>query len=251
MPSSFGNLRDTTDPDPAKRQTYVTQLFDDLAPNYDRFNRWVSLFRDEAWRRHTIELLQEQRTGRILDLAAGTGDLAGSAARMGAGDVHVFDISMNMLELAREKFRQNGAGDFQYELGSAHRLPFKEAAFNGVVSGFAMRNVYHFLDDVLREMHRVLKPGGRVAILELSRPKNWLLRQGFRVHLKTVMPLIGRLTAGRSSPFDYLRETTLTFLAPQEFKLRLQDAGFVDVGWRSFLLGGIAIHYGQKEMYFL
>lgn len=247
MPPDFGNLRESTDT-PAERQSYVTQLFDDLAPDYDRFNRWVSLFRDEAWRRHTIALLQEQKTGSVLDLAAGTGDLAGCAARMGARDVHIFDISLNMLQLAREKFQSNGNAAFRYELGSAHQLPFKDATFAGVVSGFAMRNVYHFLDDVLRETHRVLKPGGRIAILELSRPNNWLLRQGFRLHLKTVMPLIGRLTAGQASPFNYLRETTLTFLSPQEFKERLQKAGFDDVGWRSFLLGGIAIHYGAKHV---
>lgn len=246
MTSNFGNLRETVDTPPSERQSYVTQLFDDLAPNYDRFNRWVSLFRDEAWRRATIALLQEQKTGSILDLAAGTGDLAGCAARMGAADVHIFDISLNMLQLARKKFQRNGSASFRYELGSAHQLPFKDAAFEGVVSGFAMRNVYHFLDDVLQEMHRVLKPGGRIAILELSRPNNWLLRQGFRLHLKTIMPVIGRLTAGRSRPFNYLRETTLTFLSPQEFQERLQKVGFVGVGWRSLLLGGIAIHYGQK-----
>jgi demethylmenaquinone methyltransferase/2-methoxy-6-polyprenyl-1,4-benzoquinol methylase len=225
-------------------------MFDTLAPRYDRFNRWVSLFRDEAWRRQTLALLNDRKTGVVLDLAAGTGDLAHHAAKAGAHAVHVFDISHEMLRRAKIKLTGvNGQRQLvAFEQGSAHLLPFKNNSLDGVISGFAMRNVFHFLDDVLLEMQRVLKPGGRFAILELSRPQNALLRLGFRLHMKTIMPLIGRLTTGHSEPFHYLYHTTMTFLSPQEFKKRLEDAGFVNVNFKRFLLGGIAIHFGEKPL---
>ncbi len=247
MKPKFANLKES-DVDIRQRQQYVTELFDNLAPNYDRFNRWVSFFRDEAWRRKTIELLDDQKTGRVLDLAAGTGDLARSAVQAGARQVHVFDIAFNMLTQAKAKFsaENHQVPKINFELGSAARLPFKDNSFDGIVSGFAMRNVFHFLDDVLNEMHRVLKPGGRFAILELSQPQNSILRAGFRVHMKTVMPLIGKLTAGKSTPFQYLCETTMTFLSPEEFKQRLENAGFEAADWQNFLFGGIAIHFGKK-----
>ena len=248
MKSKFGNLQQPESLPSKERQNYVTKLFDDLAPNYDRFNRWVSLFQDDLWRRKTIEMLSTQASGTILDLAAGTGDLAHSASQYGSQEIHVFDISYPMLDLAKTKLFSNGRNSvFAFEQGSANLLPFKNESFNGIVSGFAMRNVFHFLDEVLGEMMRVLKPNGRFAILELSQPRNWILRQGFRIHLKTIMPLIGKLAAGQSTPFSYLRETTMTFLSPLEFRDRLEKAGFTNVNWQTFLLGGIAIHFGQKS----
>ena len=249
MQPKFANLKES-DVDIKQRQKYVTELFDNLAPNYDRFNRWVSFFRDETWRRKTIELLDDCKRGSVLDLAAGTGDLARSALKAGAQQVHVFDIAFNMLIQAKAKLRDENSqvSKINFELGSAARLPFKDNSFDGIVSGFAMRNVFHFLDEVLSEMHRVLKPGGRFAVLELSQPQNLILRAGFRVHMKTIMPLIGKLTAGKSTPFQYLCETTMTFLSPEEFGQRLQKAGFAGVSWKNFLFGGIAIHFGQKPI---
>ncbi len=243
MSPPFANLK-TDSFDTAERQKYVAELFDRLAPKYDRFNRWVSGFRDEAWRRETVALLGDRTSGIILDLAAGTGDLARHAALMGARTVHVFDISREML--LRAKTKLNGHSQVAFEQGSAHLLPFRNSSMDGVVSGFAMRNVFHFLDDVLLEMQRVLKPGGRFAILELSRPNNTLLRLGFRLHMKTVMPLIGKLATGNLEPFHYLYQTTMTFLSPEQFKELLQKVGFPDTAFKTFLMGGIAIHYGKK-----
>ncbi len=248
MSHPFANLKSKSI-DSSERQQYVADLFDNLAPRYDRFNRWVSFFRDETWRRETVALLNERKNGAILDLAAGTGDLAHHAAKMGAQTVHVFDISHEMLLLAKAKLISSNSQPQKvaFEQGSAHQLPFKNSSIDGIVSGFAMRNVFHFLDDVLLEMYRALKPGGRFAILELSRPDNFLLRSGFRFHMKFVMPLIGKLATGASEPFTYLYQTTMTFLSPQEFKQRLQNAGFVNVNFKRLLFGGIAIHYGEKD----
>jgi demethylmenaquinone methyltransferase/2-methoxy-6-polyprenyl-1,4-benzoquinol methylase len=247
MKQNFANLKEPS-LDASQRQKYVAQLFNDLAPKYDRFNRWVSFFRDETWRQKTVALLREQASGTILDLAAGTGDLAYWASRAGAREVHVFDISFRMLTCAKTKLTdKNGClSKFVFEQGSANLMPFNSESFNGIVSGFAIRNVFHFLDEVLAEMYRILKPGGRIAILELSQPQNFIMRAGFQLHMKTVMPLIGKLTTGTIRPFNYLYETTMTFLSPQEFKKSLEKAGFVDVQWKKYLLGGIAIHYGCK-----
>lgn len=248
MTPNFANLHKSHN-DTTKRQEYVSDLFDNLAPRYDRFNRWVSFFRDESWRRKTTALLGDKSSGIILDLAAGTGDLANSAIELGASQVHVFDISYEMLSLAKRKLylEKSISPKIGFEQGSAHLLPFRNQTIDGIVSGFAMRNIFHFLDDVLLEMHRVLKPDGRFAILELSQPQNTILRAGFHLHMSTIMPLIGKLTTGNISPFKYLFETTMTFLTPREFQQRLEKAGFVEVNWRSYLLGGIAIHYGRRD----
>lgn len=247
MTNDFGNLKEGSF-EARERQKYVAKLFDDLARDYDRFNRWVSFFRDEAWRRETIALLKDRALGTVLDLAAGTGDLAQAAARQGAPKIHVFDISFEMLGLARTKLANLNSAPVKVALerGSANLLPFRDQVFDGIVSGFAMRNVFHFLDQVLAEMYRVLLPGGRFAILELSRPANPLVRLGFKLHMKTIMPLVGRIATGGKEPFDYLYQTTMTFLSPNDFGGRLQKAGFEKVGWKTYLLGGIAIHFGEK-----
>lgn len=246
MNKNYGNLKEPAI-DSRKRQQYISTLFDNLAPKYDRFNRWVSFFRDETWRRKTVELLKEQRTGVILDLAGGTGDLAHWASQAGAREVHVFDISYNMLTLAKSKLGKNSQQtNFVFEQGTANMLPFLNESFHGIISGFAMRNVFHFLDEVLGEMYRVLKPGGRFALLELSQPENILFRLVFKLHMKTVMPIIGKLTTGEIEPFDYLFQTTTSFLSPLKFKEKLEKVGFMDVDWKNYLLGGIAIHFGIK-----
>lgn len=247
MDQNYANLKESS-LDASQRQEYVAELFNDLAPKYDRFNRWVSFFHDETWRQKTVALLREQVFGTILDLAAGTGDLAHWASKAGANEVHVFDIALSMLTFAKTKLTNKNSctSKFVFEQGSANLIPFKSESFNGIVSGFAMRNVFHFLDEVLVEMYRILKPGGRFAILELSQPQNFIMKVGFQLHMKTVMPLIGKLTTGAIRPFNYLYETTMTFLSPQEFKNSLEKAGFVDVQWKKYLLGGIAIHYGCK-----
>jgi len=234
--------------DSVGRQRYVTEMFDQLAPRYDRFNRLVSFSQDEKWRLKALDLLGECGKGVVLDLAAGTGDLARSALRNGARHVQVFDISYEMLRLAKGKLAgvaENG-GMVHFQRGSADQLPFSDGTLDAVASGFAMRNVFHFLDDVLAEIFRVLRPGGRFAILELSQPRNFFLRTGFALHLKTIMPLIGKMTAGASSPFSYLGNTALTFLKPEEFAQRLTAAGFSEVAWQPFMLGGICIHTGLK-----
>ncbi len=245
MSNKFANL-DSASHDIEKRQAYVTEMFDALAPRYDRFNRWVSFKQDEAWRRQAIHLLGNRASGLVLDLAAGTGDLANAAILAGAEQVHVFDISHEMLKIAKKKLIGLDESVVGFEQGSANNLPFRDQSIDGIVSGFAMRNVFHFLDDVLAELHRVLKPGGKFAILELSRPQNKILNFGFKLHMQMVMPVIGRLATGSASPFGYLCKTTMTFLTPQAFCERLQKAGFIEVGWQSFLFGGIAIHHGKK-----
>jgi demethylmenaquinone methyltransferase/2-methoxy-6-polyprenyl-1,4-benzoquinol methylase len=232
--------------DSEERQQYVAKLFDGLAPKYDRFNRWVTFSRDETWRRKTIESLGDQKHGVVLDLAAGTGDLACHALRSGAQFAHVFDISLEMLNLARVKLQNRERMAAAYELASANAMPFRDGCLDGIVSGFAMRNVFHYLDEVLAEMYRVLKPDGRFAILELSKPANAILKFGFDLHMKTIMPLIGRLVTGDVEPFKYLYQTAMTFLSPQEFQLRLEKAGFVEVRSRLYLLGGVAIHSGRR-----
>ena len=247
MQTKYANLN-STEHEPDERQQYVTELFDDLAPRYDRFNRFVSFQRDDIWRRHAIQSLHDCAKGTVLDLAAGTGDLAKAALVNGANEVLVFDIANNMLKIARKKLLplNNTSNRLGFQQGSANALPFKNISCDAIVSGFAMRNVFHFLDDVLAEMYRALKPGGRFAILELSKPRNPIIKLGFSLHMRFVMPLIGKLAAGKWTPFKYLCETTMTFLPPESFKKRLETAGFQDVQWRTFLLGGIAIHCGQK-----
>lgn len=207
----------------------VRAIFERIAPRYDRMNRLISLGLDRGWRERTLDAIAIGPGDVVLDLACGTGDFAESAAARGARVVGV-DIAREMLRAARRRGVRAG-----FALGDAAALPLPDACTNAVVCGFALRN-FTSLDAVVREVARVLRPGGRLAFLEVGTPTGRLTRAGHRVWFEHVVPWVGGLLADREA-YHYLPRS-VAYLPPREALAALvRDAGFERVAQRTFLFG--------------
>ena len=218
-------------PSDAKKGAAVEAMFDRIAHRYDLMNRIMTLGIDRSWRRRAIASLGLRREDLVLDLACGTGDLAREVLRAG-GRVVGLDFSAGMLRKAAT--RSIGC---HLVRGDALRLPFPDGACDAVVSGFALRNFVH-LKRALRECARVLKPGGKVAFLEVDRPKNGLLRIGHRIYFDRMVPLIGRLIADASA-YAYLPASVVYLPDEKQMFELLRKNGF-DTLAKERLLGGVA-----------
>jgi len=224
----------------------VQRMFNGIAPRYDSFNRWASLGMDAGWRRAAIGRLNVPEGGRILDIATGTGDLAFAAARHGC-EVVGCDFAGEMITLARDKARSRNEGArTAFHVARAERLPYPDASFDGVVSAFAMRNVRPMLDAVLGEACRVLRPGGRLVILEFSEPRLAPVRWGHTLYTRVLVPQIGRALTGDATPFEYLNRSIDAWDRPAEFADRIGRAGFGDVGYRLLSFGTVALHWAAR-----
>ncbi len=200
-------------------------MFDRIAHRYDLLNRVISLGVDQRWRKRTVASLQLTAGHRVLDLATGTGDLAMMIARLHP-EVTVVgsDPSEGMLSVGRDKVRAASMGSrVVLEAGDAQALPYPDQSFDAVTMAFGIRNVPD-RPKALREIARVVKPGGRIAILELSEPRGGLLAPFARFHVHTVVPTIGALLSG-SKEYRYLQESIAKFPAPDEFATILRDSG--------------------------
>ena len=224
----------------------VQRMFNGIAPRYDSFNRWASLGMDAGWRRAAIGRLAAPAGGRILDIATGTGDLAFAAARSGC-EVVGCDFAGEMIALARGKAQSRSEGTrTAFHVARAERLPYPASSFDGVVSAFAMRNVRPMLDEVLREAFRVLRPGGRLVILEFSEPQLAPVRWGHALYTRVLVPQIGRALTGDATPFEYLNRSIDAWDRPVQFAERIGRAGFTDVGYRLLSFGTVALHWGAR-----
>lgn len=193
------------------------QMFDGIAERYDLLNRLISLGIDQRWRRETVDALQLGQEAEVLDLATGTGDLALLAARRHPSARLVgVDPSTRMMEVGQRKIATQGLGDrIQLLAGDAQSLPFEDNSFDGVMMGFGIRNVPDRAQ-ALREMARVTRPGGRVAILELSEPQNGVLGALARFHMHRVVPWMGSILSG-AREYRYLPQSISAFPPAPEF----------------------------------
>ena len=201
------------------------QMFDGIAARYDLVNRVISLGIDQSWRRRTVRALALGPGARVLDLATGTGDLALLVANAEpASRVVGLDPSEKMLDIARQKVEKAGLlARIDLVQGDAENLPFPDATFDGVCIAFGIRNVPD-RDRALREMARVVRPGGHIAILELSEPRRGILGPLARFHVHTVVPYVGALLSG-APEYRYLQRSIAAFPPAEEFAVRMQQAG--------------------------
>lgn len=220
-------------------------MFGRIVPEYDLVNRIQSLGLDQSWRRRALSLLELPREGRLLDACCGTGDIALLAREM-APDLEVVgsDFCRPMLVEARRKSQERGAG-VAWTSGDCLHLPFPTGTFDRATVGFGVRNLGD-LDAGLRELFRVLRPGGRLAILESSTCVIPGVRWLNELYLSRVIPLLGRLFSADGEAYRYLPETILRFPDQEGLATRLREAGFTEVHYENQLFGAVAVHIGQR-----
>jgi demethylmenaquinone methyltransferase / 2-methoxy-6-polyprenyl-1,4-benzoquinol methylase len=213
----------------------VRSMFDRIAPVYDTMNRVMTAGLDRRWRRETVRETVSPGD-RVLDAACGTGDLAIEASRAGARVVGL-DFSGAMLQRARRK-----APQLEWVQGDLLALPYEEGEFDAATVGFGIRNVAD-LEAGLRELRRVVRPGGRVGILEITRPRG-ALRVFYSLWFDRVVPLLGRVLPGGEA-YTYLPASVRRFPGPEELAAAMRRAGFENVRYRLFAGGIVAIHIAQ------
>ncbi len=229
-----------------ERAEYLRAMFDRIAARYNLMNRVISGGQDLKWRRFVVEAADLPRNGALLDIATGTGDIAFEALkRRPEATVVGADFALQMMQVGR---RQGRYGSLVRWTGAdALQLPYADNCFDAVASGYLMRNVAD-IPRALAEQRRVLKPGGRIVILDTSPPPRNLLQPLIHAHLKFGIPLLGRLIAGKSASdaYRYLPESTRAFKTPEELAQLIEGAGFCDVRFRTFMFSTMAAHWGCK-----
>jgi demethylmenaquinone methyltransferase/2-methoxy-6-polyprenyl-1,4-benzoquinol methylase len=220
----------------------VSRMFDRIAPTYDLLNHLLSANADVRWRRQAVSMLHLTGTERALDACTGTGDLALALLEGGAGSVEAFDFAPEMVRRAEEK-----AGDrIRFRVADATALPFADATFDVVTVGFGVRNLED-LDGGLREFARVLRPGGRLLVLEFSRPPNPVFRTVYHTYFMVVLPMVGNLVSGGAdNAYAYLPRSVLSFPGPEALALKMGDAGFARVSVHPLTMGIATIHVATR-----
>lgn len=225
-------------------------MFDRLARRYDLFNRLSSMGLDGVWRQKALKPVSEGM--RVLDLGCGTGDLSIGAARKlkGRGQVTGLDFSAAMLKIARERLKElspEEAGVVQFRLGRAEELPFEEAPYDLVISGFVLRNLRENIDAVLSGVQRSLKQGGRISFLDFTEPPNPLIRGFWRFYMNSCVALYGKILFGKDYPDFYMTKSAEQFLKVDEFSRKLEEKGFSQVTTRRFMFGVIVLYEATKR----
>ena len=235
-----------TDSD-AKKSVQVKQMFNDIAFRYDLFNRLLSWGNDRYWRKKGILSLKDVVHPKILDIATGTGDLALEACkRLYPEKVIGIDISDKMMEIAKQKVAEAGLEDIiEFRQCDCTDLLFEANSFDAAIVAFGIRN-FENLDKGLQEIFRVLRPGGKLMVLELSVPKRFPVRQAYHVYSKISIPAVGYLISGNKNAYHYLPKSIEAFPQNAELAAIMQKNGFSDVRFQKLTLGVCSLYIGTK-----
>lgn len=230
-----------------EKASQVEQMFDNIAPTYDKLNHRLSLDIDKGWRRKAIKALAPYHPQSLLDIATGTGDFAILAAQMlhptrlvGA------DISEGMMEIGRQKVKALGLNHIvTFEKEDCLHLSYDSNTFDAITTAFGIRN-FADLDAGLREMYRVLKPGGHLSIVELTTPISFPMRQLFHIYSHTVLPIYGRIISRDTSAYTYLTKTIEAFPQGERMVDILMKAGFAEASFRRLTFGICTMYFATK-----
>ena len=226
----------------------VREMFDNIAPSYDQLNHVLSMNVDKLWRRHALREIVDGSAQRILDVACGTGDSTISIAKAaGVGStVTGVDISEGMMALVEGKAAKAGVGDcIHLQVADGEALPYEDGSFDRVTCAFGIRNFEH-KEKGLSEFRRVLKPGGKAVILELSVPQNRVVRWAYDLYFSRLLPRIGGAVSGDKAAYRYLPASVHQFPDPQAFCRMMEDAGFSRVRCRTFTFGLCRMFVGER-----
>jgi demethylmenaquinone methyltransferase/2-methoxy-6-polyprenyl-1,4-benzoquinol methylase len=232
-----------------KHEARIRRMFGGIAPRYDLLNHLLSLNVDRYWRWRTTRMVPPHGDAPILDVCTGTGDLALAYDRAAGGGVPVVgtDFCLPMLLPARDKARRAGASSrVRFLEADTQQLPFPSDTFQLTTVAFGLRNVTDTSRGIA-EMVRVTRPGGRVAILEFSRPRHWLFGRLYRFYFRRVLPLVGRMISrSRDRAYDYLPASVMEFPDGEELAAKLRQHGLTDVKWYPMTLGISTLYVGVK-----
>ena len=230
-----------------EKAAQVEQMFDNIAPTYDKLNHRLSWDIDKGWRKKAIRQLEPHKPQTLLDIATGTGDFAVLAAEM-LKPRHLVgaDISEGMMEIGRQKVQAKGLQDIiSFEKEDCLALSYADDSFDAVTAAFGIRN-FADLDQGLREMCRVLKPGGHLSIVELTSPVSTPMKQLFHVYAHTVLPVYGRLISKDTSAYTYLTKTIEAFPQGEQMTDILKKAGFREAAFKRLTFGICTMYFATK-----
>ncbi len=229
---------------PQEKARFVQRMFDRISPRYDLMNRLMTFGQDVRWRKLALEAAALPPHARVLDIACGTGDLAFTALEWQPELVVAADFSLEMLRQGMKK--SNGRQNVVFLAADGLQLPFADGAFDAVVTGFSMRNVVD-IDGFLQEMRRVVRPGGRVVILEITPLKNRVLRPAFQFYFHRIVPFLGGLIAGDREAYTYLPQSVEVFVPAEELRMRMEKSGLHQVEYKLLNLSTVALHWGEVK----
>lgn len=225
----------------------VEKMFDNIAPSYDTLNHRLSWNIDKYWRNKAIKQLKSLAPKTMLDIATGTGDFAILSAKMLQPEKLIgADISEGMMEIGRQKVAKEGLGNvISFAKEDCLNLSFEDNTFDAVTAAFGIRN-FQDLDKGLREMCRVLRPGGMLCIVELTTPVHFPMKQLFRIYSSTVLPIYGKMISKDSSAYDYLNKTIAAFPQGERMEQILHDAGFSKARFERLTYGICTMYIATK-----
>jgi demethylmenaquinone methyltransferase/2-methoxy-6-polyprenyl-1,4-benzoquinol methylase len=228
------------------KSAYVQGMFGRIAERYNIMNRLMTLGQDQRWRRFVVGKANVPPNGAALDLATGTGDIAFEVLKVQpSAKIVGADFALPMMFVGQ---RAALGGEIQWCAADAMNLPFSDESFDAVMSGYLVRNVID-IKRTLSEQLRVLKPGGRIVILDTSPPPRNILRPFILAYLKFGIPILGRIIGGKQAAdaYKYLPESTQSFKTPQELAALMREAGVQDIEYQTFMFGTMAVHWGHKQ----
>lgn len=229
------------------KKEQVADMFNNIAGKYDFLNHFLSLGIDKGWRKKAIAEIAKVKPQTILDVATGTADLAIAASKLRPEKITGVDIANQMLEVGRKKIADIGLSNIiTLQNGDSESMPFADNSFDAVTCAYGVRNFEH-LEAGLKEMNRVMRTGGKLAILEFSHPKQFPVKQLYKFYFKYILPALGKIVSKHSSAYTYLPESVMAFPEGKVFCETLQRCGFADATARPLTFGITTLYTATKK----
>lgn len=228
------------------KKEQVAQMFDNISANYDFLNHFLSLNIDKGWRKKVVKMAAAGKPKQILDVATGTADLAIALTKAHPEKITGIDISRGMLDVGQKKIDAKGLSQIiTLEQADSEALPFEDNTFDIVTVAFGVRN-FENLEKGISEIYRVLKPNGKILVLEFSQPTGFPFKQVYQFYFKNILPTLGKLVSKDSSAYTYLPESVNAFPSGKAFTSVLEKTGFTQTSFRPVTFGVATIYQGTK-----